>query len=315
MAQAETAVRTIKNYIGGGWVDAEASESLDVTNPASGETMAQLPMSSQADLDRAVEAAREAFPAWRATSPVERARACFRLKNALEERGTSSPRSSPATTARRSRTRAGEVRRGIECVEVATGIPSLMQGSNLEDVSRGIDSDMIRQPIGVFAAITPFNFPFMVPLWFLPFAIACGEHVHPQAVGAGSARRRAALRAARPSRDPGRRGQPRERRQGRGQRDPRAPGDRRRLVRRLDPGRAARLRDGGQARQARPGARRREEPRRRHARRGDRIGRRRRALLGLPRAGQRCLANSVVRRGRRRLRAAEEAPASRRATP
>jgi hypothetical protein len=73
----ETAVRTIKNYIGGGWVDAEASESLDVTNPASGETLAQLPMSSQADLDRAVEAARQAFPAWRATSPVERARACF----------------------------------------------------------------------------------------------------------------------------------------------------------------------------------------------------------------------------------------------
>src|SRR5919108_1201669 len=71
----------------------------------------------------------------------------------------------------------GEVRRGIECVEVATGIPSLMQGANLEDVSRGIDSDMIRQPIGVFAAVTPFNFPFMVPMWFLPFAIACGNPI------------------------------------------------------------------------------------------------------------------------------------------
>src|SRR5919108_176093 len=71
----------------------------------------------------------------------------------------------------------GEVRRGIECVEVATGIPSLMQGANLEDVSRGIDSDMIRQPIGVFAAVTPFNFPFMVPMWFLPFAIACGNAI------------------------------------------------------------------------------------------------------------------------------------------
>ena len=86
MAQAETAVRTIKNYIGGGWVDAEASESVDVTNPANGETLAQVPMSSQADLDRAVQAARQAFPEWRATSPVERARACFRLKNVLEER-------------------------------------------------------------------------------------------------------------------------------------------------------------------------------------------------------------------------------------
>ena len=86
MAQAETAVRTIKNYIGGAWVGAEPSESLDVTNPANGETLAQVPMSSQADLDRAVAAARQAFPEWRATSPVERARACFRLKNILEER-------------------------------------------------------------------------------------------------------------------------------------------------------------------------------------------------------------------------------------
>jgi malonate-semialdehyde dehydrogenase (acetylating)/methylmalonate-semialdehyde dehydrogenase len=175
MAQAETAVRTIKNYIGGGWADAEASESLDVTNPASGETLAQLPISSQADLDRAVEAARQAFPAWRATSPVERARACFRLKNTLEEHKDELAEIVSRDNGKAIKDAAGEVRRGIECVEVATGIPSLMQGSNLEDISRGIDSDMIRQPIGVFAAITPFNFPFMVPLWFLPFAIACGD--------------------------------------------------------------------------------------------------------------------------------------------
>ena len=113
MAQAETAVRTIKNYIGGGWVDAEASESLDVTNPASGETLAQLPMSSRADLDRAVEAARQAFPAWRATSPVERARACFRLKNALEERRDELAEIVSRDNGKAIKDAAGEVRREV----------------------------------------------------------------------------------------------------------------------------------------------------------------------------------------------------------
>ena len=236
MAQAETAVRTIKNYIGGGWVDAAGAESIDVANPATGETLAQVPMSSQADLDRAVAAARQAFPEWRATPPVERARACFRLKNLLEERKDDLAEIVSRDNGKAIKDAAGEVRRGIECVEVATGIPSLMQGANLEDVSRGIDSDMIRQPIGVFAAITPFNFPFMVPLWFLPFAIACGEHVHPQALRAGPARLRAHLRAPRPVRDPGRSGEPGQRRQGHRQRHPRTPGDQRRLFRRLDAG-------------------------------------------------------------------------------
>jgi malonate-semialdehyde dehydrogenase (acetylating)/methylmalonate-semialdehyde dehydrogenase len=179
MAQVETrkATRTIKNYIGGGWVDAEAAESLDVTNPATGEVMAQVPLSGAADVDRAVQAARDAFPGWRATPPLERARACFELKYLLEERKDDLAQMVSRDNGKAIKDASGEVRRGIECVEVATGIPSLMQGSNLEDVSRGIDSDMIRQPIGVFAAITPFNFPFMVPLWFLPFAIACGNAV------------------------------------------------------------------------------------------------------------------------------------------
>ncbi|MGH3033721.1 MAG: CoA-acylating methylmalonate-semialdehyde dehydrogenase [Gaiellaceae bacterium] len=180
MAQVETrkATKTIKNYIGGGWVGAEAAtESLDVTNPATGEVMAQVPLSGAADVDRAVQAAREAFPGWRATPPVERARACFELKFLLEERKDDLAQMVSRDNGKAIKDAAGEVRRGIECVEVATGIPSLMQGANLEDVSRGIDSDMIRQPIGVFAAITPFNFPFMVPLWFLPFAIACGNAV------------------------------------------------------------------------------------------------------------------------------------------
>jgi malonate-semialdehyde dehydrogenase (acetylating) / methylmalonate-semialdehyde dehydrogenase len=175
MAQAETAVRTVRNYVGGGWVDPASAERLDVTNPATGELIGEIAMSGPADVDRAVRAAREAFPAWRATPPLERARACFEFKYLLEEAKDDLARIVTRDNGKALKDAAGEIRRGIECVEVATGIPSLMQGANLEDVSRGIDSDMIRQPIGVFAAITPFNFPFMVPMWFLPFAIACGN--------------------------------------------------------------------------------------------------------------------------------------------
>ncbi|MGH3031381.1 MAG: CoA-acylating methylmalonate-semialdehyde dehydrogenase [Gaiellaceae bacterium] len=177
MAQVEEKVetRTMKNYVGGGWVEAEAGDRLDVTNPATGETLAQVPLSGAGDVDAAVRAAREAFPGWRSTPPLERARACFELKYRLEERKDDLAALVTRDNGKAMKDASGEIRRGIECVEVATGIPSLMQGANLEDVSRGIDSDMIRQPIGVFAGITPFNFPFMVPLWFLPFAIACGN--------------------------------------------------------------------------------------------------------------------------------------------
>ncbi|HWB56643.1 MAG TPA: CoA-acylating methylmalonate-semialdehyde dehydrogenase [Gaiellaceae bacterium] len=179
MAQVEerqgVATRTLKNYIGGRWVEADGVETLEVTNPASGEALAQVPLSGAAQVDEAVRAAREAFPGWRATPPLERARACFELKYRLEEAKDDLAVLVTRDNGKAAKDAAGEIRRGIECVEVATGIPSLMQGSNLEDVSRGIDSDMIRQPIGVFAGITPFNFPFMVPMWFLPFAIACGN--------------------------------------------------------------------------------------------------------------------------------------------
>jgi malonate-semialdehyde dehydrogenase (acetylating) / methylmalonate-semialdehyde dehydrogenase len=173
----ETATRTMKNYVGSAWTDAEATERLAVTNPATGETLADVPLSGAPDVDRAVRAAREAFPGWRATPPLERARACFEFKYLLEERKDDLARVVTQDNGKAAKDAAGEIRRGIECVEVATGIPSLMQGANLEDVSRGIDSDMIRQPIGVFAAITPFNFPFMVSMWFLPFSIACGNPI------------------------------------------------------------------------------------------------------------------------------------------
>jgi malonate-semialdehyde dehydrogenase (acetylating)/methylmalonate-semialdehyde dehydrogenase len=179
MAQVEdkpgVATRTLKNYIGGRWIEAEGADTIDVVNPANGEVLGQVPLSSRSQVDEAVQAARAAFPEWRATPPLERARACFDLKYLLEEAREELALLVTTDNGKTIKDATGEVRRGIECVEVATGIPSLMQGTNLEDVSRGIDSDMIRQPIGVFAGITPFNFPFMVPLWFLPFAIACGN--------------------------------------------------------------------------------------------------------------------------------------------
>ena len=172
---AQVATRTVRNYVGGRWLEPDGDERQAVTNPATGETLADVVLSGRAEVDRAVDAARTAFPAWRATPPLERARACFELKYVLEEAKDELAALVTRDNGKALKDAAGEVRRGIECVEVATGIPSLMQGANLEDVSRGIDSDMIRQPIGVFAGITPFNFPFMVPLWFLPFAIACGN--------------------------------------------------------------------------------------------------------------------------------------------
>src|ERR687886_1520867 len=172
---AQVVTRTVRNYVSARWVEPEGHDRQAVTNPATGEVLAEVPLSAPADVDAAVRAAREAFPGWRATPPLERARACFELKHLLEEAKDELAALVTRDNGKALKDAAGEVRRGIECVEVATGIPSLMQGANLEDVSRGIDSDMIRQPIGVFAGITPFNFPFMVPLWFLPFAIACGN--------------------------------------------------------------------------------------------------------------------------------------------
>jgi malonate-semialdehyde dehydrogenase (acetylating) / methylmalonate-semialdehyde dehydrogenase len=179
MAQVEDkpgiATRTLKNYIGGRWVEADGAETIEITNPANGEVLGHVPLSGASVVDEAVRAAREAFPGWRATPPVERARVCFDFKYRLEEAKDDLAMLVTIDNGKAIKDATGEVRRGLECVEVATGIPSLMQGANLEDVSRGIDSDMLRQPIGVFAGITPFNFPFMVPLWFLPFAIACGN--------------------------------------------------------------------------------------------------------------------------------------------
>ena len=170
-------IQRIKNYMGGGWVDSSSQETLDVVNPATAEKIAEVPLSSRDEVDRAVDAAAEAFTEWRETPPLTRARRLFRLKDLMEEQFDDLARTIVEEEGKTIDEAAGEVRRAIENVETATGIPSLMMGYNLEDVAAGIDEYAIRQPVGVFAVIPPFNFPLMVPLWFLPMALACGDTV------------------------------------------------------------------------------------------------------------------------------------------
>jgi len=168
-------VQTIRNYINGQWVDSASAQLLDVRNPATDEVLARVPLSSRKEVDRAISCAREAFPAWRKTPPLQRARYLFKLKNVLEEHFEDVSRILVEENGKTLPEARGSVRRGIENVEVAAGIPSLMMGQALEDIAEGIDCAAIRQPLGVFACVTPFNFPAMVPLWFLPHAVACGN--------------------------------------------------------------------------------------------------------------------------------------------
>src|SRR5947208_13143080 len=163
------------NYIGGKWKRSRASEFLDVRNPATAETMVRVPLSPPDAVDEAVQAAQAAFPDWRRTPPVQRVQYLFKLKRLLDEHFDEIARLTVDECGKTMDESRGELQRGIENVEVATGIPILMQGYNSEDIARGVDEIMIRQPLGVVAAITPFNFPGMIPLWFLPYAIACGN--------------------------------------------------------------------------------------------------------------------------------------------
>ncbi len=173
---ALTATRLLDNYIDGEWTPAQAATGeLDVLNPATGEVLARVPLSGSADLDVAVRAAREALPEWRAVSTIARARKLFELRERLVAREEDLARSVTTEMGKTIADARAEVARMIEMVEAACAIPTTMQGRALEDVSRNIDAETIRQPVGVCAAIVPFNFPAMVPFWFLPFAIACGN--------------------------------------------------------------------------------------------------------------------------------------------
>ena len=168
---------TIPNYINGGWTRAPGAESLAVVNPATGESLGRVPLSSREQVADAVAAAVQAFPRWRAVPVVERISVLFRFKALLEEHLAEL---AELMTREHGKTRdesAGEIKRGIESVVHACAIPTLMMGETLENIATGVDCETIRQPLGVFAVITPYNFPVMIPLWFWPFAIATGNTV------------------------------------------------------------------------------------------------------------------------------------------
>src|SRR3989441_12067983 len=175
MTVATPTLTKLPNYINGRWQQATTTEWLDVSNPATGELIAQVPISTDADVTAAVDAAAAAYPEWRRTPPEDRIQPLFKLKQLLEEHIDELGRIITQENGKTLSEAKGELRRAIENVEVACGIPMMMQGYNLEDVARSIDEMMIRQPLGVVAAITPFNFPAMIPFWFLPYAIACGN--------------------------------------------------------------------------------------------------------------------------------------------
>ncbi len=170
-------VELLRNFVGGRWVEARTREFLDVYNPARGEVIARTPLSTAEDLDAAVVAAKKAFPEWRDTPVVVRSRAMFRFRQLLEENFEELARTVTREHGKTIDESRGSVRRGIECVEVACGTPSLMMGQGLENIASGIDCTVIRQPVGVCGVIAPFNFPAMVPLWFLPFAVATGNTI------------------------------------------------------------------------------------------------------------------------------------------
>jgi malonate-semialdehyde dehydrogenase (acetylating) / methylmalonate-semialdehyde dehydrogenase len=165
----------VPNFINGQWIGSKTTQWGDVMNPATGELLARVPLSEADEVASAVEAAAAAYPEWRRTPPEDRIQPLFKLKQLLEDHLDELSRIITQENGKTFTEAKAELRRAIENVEVACGIPTMMQGYNLEDVARGIDEMMIRQPLGVVAAIVPFNFPGMIAFWFLPYAIACGN--------------------------------------------------------------------------------------------------------------------------------------------
>ena len=166
---------TLNNYVDGEWVPSNSERMLDVHNPATGEAIGRVPLSTLEETDATVQAAKAAFEEWRETPPLVRARYMFRLKASMEDRFEDLARTIVKEHGKIIDEARGEVRRAIENVEVAMAVPSLMMGYNAEDIAIGIDEEAVLQPVGVFCCVAPFNFPAMVPFWFLPYAVACGN--------------------------------------------------------------------------------------------------------------------------------------------
>ncbi len=165
----------IKNYINGEWVSSSGKDSVDIVNPATGEVLEKCPLSTKNDVDNAVEAAKNSFKAWRETPPTVRVQHMFKLKTLMDEHAEELARLVTVENGKTLVEARGSVGRAIQMVETACGIPTLMMGKVLEDIASGIDCHAVRRPMGVFAAITPFNFPAMVPFWFWPYAVAAGN--------------------------------------------------------------------------------------------------------------------------------------------
>ncbi|WNS78741.1 CoA-acylating methylmalonate-semialdehyde dehydrogenase [Domibacillus sp. DTU_2020_1001157_1_SI_ALB_TIR_016] len=175
MSAINSEVKTLQNYINGEWVDSLSSQTETVVNPATGEEIAQVPLSTKEDVDRAVQAASEAFKTWSQTAVPKRARILFKYQQLLVDNWEELAKLITIENGKSLSEAMGEVQRGIECVEFAAGAPTLMMGSQLPDIATNIESGMYRYPVGVVGGITPFNFPMMVPCWMYPLAIACGN--------------------------------------------------------------------------------------------------------------------------------------------
>ncbi|NRF92628.1 CoA-acylating methylmalonate-semialdehyde dehydrogenase [Paenibacillus frigoriresistens] len=166
---------TLKNWIGGEWIASTSTQTEPVYNPATEEVLANIPISTKADVDHAVRTAQEAFQTWSRTPVPRRARVLFKYQQLLVEHWEELARIVTQENGKSYNEAYGEVLRGIECVEFAAGAPSLMMGKQLPDIASNLESGMYRYPIGVIGGITPFNFPMMVPCWMFPLAIACGN--------------------------------------------------------------------------------------------------------------------------------------------
>jgi malonate-semialdehyde dehydrogenase (acetylating) / methylmalonate-semialdehyde dehydrogenase len=167
--------RVLENFVAGDWVRSNSQEVLDVPDPSTGALLARVPLSTSGDVDAAVQAARRAFPGWRETPVPDRARRILKLRSLLEDHLDELARTVVQENGKTLEEAQGSVRRGIEATEFAASAPTTMQGFILEDVARGIDTELVRQPVGVVAGITPFNFPVMIPLWMAPLAMVCGN--------------------------------------------------------------------------------------------------------------------------------------------
>jgi malonate-semialdehyde dehydrogenase (acetylating)/methylmalonate-semialdehyde dehydrogenase len=175
MIATETTVQDVAFLVNGTWEKPQNARMHPVTNPATGAVIAHVPYATEADVDRVVRAAHAAYAGWRDTPVVDRVQVLYRYKNLLEAHAEEVARTLTTENGKTIEDARMEVRRGVQMVEFACGAPTLMMGDSLNDVSRGIDSKTIREPLGVCVGITPFNFPAMVPMWMFPFAIACGN--------------------------------------------------------------------------------------------------------------------------------------------